>query len=174
MYERNGSKLGIRYDDKILEWCIVFLARTSIRTYTEVAEVFKLPHISYIYKLSCKVASRANRRGYSICIQTLETIKQQKLKEAWAPAACFGVMLYDSVSNATGITWANAQNNLIGQDKSHQFLPLTQKFQLRANNEKAALTESSEDTNKVRMSDDACGFLFNLSLTQNYSLVGQE
>ena len=78
-------------------------------------------------------------------------------------------MAYDSASSAAGITWDYRRNLLVGQDKSPPFLPLTQKFQLRANNQKAAEEESNNDA-AVKVSSEN-SILDNIALAKEH-LVG--
>ena len=73
---------GIRVDNKIKQWALVLLARTSKRVYMEVAKVLKLPNVSYIYRLSNQIVSRNHSRGYLLCFQTIHTMKK-KIKVKW-------------------------------------------------------------------------------------------
>ncbi|EJK60144.1 hypothetical protein THAOC_19553 [Thalassiosira oceanica] len=123
-HERGGNMRGIKYDTMILNWAVVFLARTSKRVYMEVAKVLKLPHISYIYRLSNRIVSRSSSRAYSLCTVTMNTMKMRSEKESWTSNQRLVVNAMDSASSATGLTWNNTKRTMMGQDSSDQFQPI--------------------------------------------------
>ena len=70
-FKRGGKMKGIRVDETIKQWALVLLARTSKRIYMEVAKVLKLPHISYIYRLSNQIVSKHHSRGSSFSLSSI-------------------------------------------------------------------------------------------------------
>ena len=60
---------------------LFFLARTSTRTYKEVAKVMKLPHISFIYTKTTEMVSTVADKGYVIDINTIRTVGERAKRE---------------------------------------------------------------------------------------------
>ena len=135
---------GIRVDNKIKQWALVLLARTSKRVYMEVAKVLKLPNVSYIYRLSNQIVSRNHSRGYSLCFQTIHTMKKRAIAEGWSPNAKIVVNAIDSASSAMGIQWDNSRNMMVGQDASSKFQPLHRKFREMAGRSSAAASGNND------------------------------
>ena len=83
-------------------------------------------------------------RAYSICLQTCLTIKKRRINESWRPNTCLGVNAIDSASSATGIQWDYRKNLMVGQAQDHKFQPITNKFQMMANNQKTSNPDSEK------------------------------
>ena len=150
-------KYGIRYDPAILNWSIVFLARSSRRLYCEVAKAFGLPSIDYVYKLSRKIVGSNSARAYSICVRTMATLQSRSVAEKWIPNQFIGLNSIDSASVATGIQWDNTRNMMVGQCQSHHFQPMTKKFHQMADERKA--DAAAEDPEKEQDDPVSCSLV---------------
>ena len=67
----------------ILNWAIAFLAKTSSRTYKEVASIMLLPDISYVYRKIRELVLRYSDKSYSLHLATLGSICDRVKKEGW-------------------------------------------------------------------------------------------
>ena len=149
--ERNGNKRGIVYDPAILNWAVVFLARTSYRTYIEVAKVLQLPNVSYTYKLSRQIATNFKDRAYGLCPQTIHTIMEMGKAENWKDSAYLLFFSIDSANCATGIQWNNTTKTMVGQCEGHKVNPFAKKFEALAGRKRISdeMEQGREDDGEI-------------------------
>ena len=133
VFKNGGQTRGIPVIPDMLTWSIEFLARTSVKTYEEARKLMKLPHISYVYKCSAKIISTANERAFSLCLQTISSISLRADREEWDDNARIGFLALDSAGTSSGVQWDYRLHKMTGQCNAHKFEPLTNKFNMMAN-----------------------------------------
>ena len=138
VYQNGGKTKGLKVLPEMMSWSMELLARTSVNNLQEARKVMRLPHISYVYKKSNKVISSENQRVFLLCIQTINTVRFRAGNEKWTKNARIVVTALVSARVSSGVQWDYKLKKMIGQCKGHKFQPVTNKFNMMADQLKVA------------------------------------
>ena len=127
----------------LMNWAIAFLARTSARTYNEVAKIMMLPSISTVYRKTAELITTKNDKAYCLHMNTICSISDRARRENWTSNQQIGAIAQDSANINSGIEHDYVTNTLKGGDESHSIATLSRMFSALAQKVKDA--ECNED-----------------------------
>jgi regulator of replication initiation timing len=133
LYAAGGNARKVKCVQLILDWSIVFLARTSKRIFNEVRKVMRLPSYSWVCKVSSERVSRTDSKAFSICIVTLSEMRKQSEAENWSSTTKCGFLAADAAAITEGLQWNYTSNKLEGSCELQKYQQVTNKFHKMAN-----------------------------------------
>ncbi|KAL7529972.1 hypothetical protein ACHAWF_003182 [Thalassiosira exigua] len=134
----------------LLNWAIVFLAKTSASIYKEVAKVMLLPDISYVYHKSRKLVSRSSDGGYTLHLETIHSVSRCGKKDKWTDHQRQGTIREDSANIKATLEHDNVTNNCVSGDESHNIGTLSRLFQ-----DMARKVKGTDDGNDAEQSSNS-------------------
>jgi hypothetical protein len=103
----------------LINCVIAFLARTSARTYNEVAKIMMLPNISTVYRKTAELVTTKNDKAYCMHMHTIHSISDRARRENWTSHQQIGAIAQDSANINSGMEHDYVTNTLKGDDGSH-------------------------------------------------------
>jgi hypothetical protein len=135
--DKNGGKgkgqKMVKYHPLLMNWTIVFLARTSVRVYAEVAKIMILPYISHVYRKTAKLISLKWDKAFGLHINTIWSIHECARRKKWMWHQRIGGVVQDS-ANINATVEHDYVSNMIkgGNPQTHCVATLPQMFQTMA------------------------------------------
>lgn len=124
----------LHYDQRIFDWAVMLLARTSGSIYEEIAAVMMLPSKSWLLR---KIREDVNMRttwAFSVCTQTTATTDSKLMEKIFSPGSntLLGMLAFDLAEARPNLGFNHVDFGLTGQDRGNFFNSVTAQFRAMA------------------------------------------